>query len=119
MQINARGGQPVGLPSSWGQIVFTQCRRLGQLSHCSQVPLLLGVPPMPAPARPTQSLSRGSEVWRVLTTNVGNEMLTAIITIESGSFPRSLPFLATPPETALAVDRGGLVVGHKTTVDER
>ena len=45
-----------------------------QLSLCSQVLLLpLGIPPMPAPARTTQSLTQDSEIWTALTTaDVGN-----------------------------------------------
>ena len=39
---------------------------------CSLLVLPLGVPPMPAPACFTQCVSQDSEVWMVLTTDVGN-----------------------------------------------
>ena len=47
--------------------------RVGQLSRYSQVLLLpLGAPRMPVLACPIRRLSQDSEVWRVLTTDVGN-----------------------------------------------
>ena len=59
----ARRGQPHNRESHLYEV------RVGHLSRYSQLLLLpVGVPPMPAPARSTQSLSQGCGVWRVLTT---------------------------------------------------
>ena len=48
---------------------YFYCVSVGQLSLCSQLPLLpLSIPPMLTPACSKQSLSQDREVWRVLTT---------------------------------------------------